>query len=353
MKVINPNKIKNARLIRRLSMSQMTARMGEYAVSRMAISKIERGLMQPTEQTLAAIAQACMVPVEYFFKNDLKIGKFEFRFQQNTPAKKRMAIEAQVIAAVQDYMELNNNIPEQISFKNPLKGTTVRNYPDLELAAERIRSKWSIGLQPIFSVYELLQDYGIHIIEIDIDDTCIAGVSTFINGTTPIIIVNSRNNQTTERKRFTALHELAHLLLRLNPISEEEFSAYTNSLPELPYSATLKQPDKERLCECFACAMLLPRQCVFRRFGNSRADVHIDELINVRQKYGISIAATIHRLHTLRIIDDVHYHQYYEEIISPNVIETGLGDFPIKEVADTKTMLQLRLKDMHDTDNIY
>ena len=343
MNEFNPNKVKMVRLLRCLSMDQLVARMVEHPVSKMTISKIERGLILPSEHILSAIARACMVPVEYFYKKDMEIGALEFRFKDGTPDRKRREIEAQVISAVQDYMELNSNIPDQICFKSPLKGTTVSIYPDLEFAAEALRKKWSIGLQPIFSVYELLRDYGIRILEVDIDDTYVAGVSTFVNSSVPVIVINSRNNVTTERKRFTALHELAHLLLRFRELSDNQFATYLQSLPELPYRVTLKLPDKECLCECFASAMLLPESCAFRRFGKFRSDIHIDELVNVRQTYGISIAATIHRLHTLRIIDDIQYHRYFEEIISPNILEAGLGSFPIQETADEISMLQLRL----------
>ncbi|MCQ2084294.1 MAG: XRE family transcriptional regulator [Bacteroidaceae bacterium] len=347
---IIPDKIKNARLIRGLSMDQLVARMGSRAVSKMAISKIERGLMQPSQQTLSAIADACNVPVEFFCESSFTIGKLDFRFKEGTPIRKRREIEAQVVAEIQNYMDLNSNIPEQIPFKNPLKGFTVRNYPDLETAAQTIRKKWYIGNQPIFSVYELLQSYGIHIIETDIDDKNVDGVSAYINGHIPIIIVNTRKNETTERKRFTALHELAHLTMKFKPMSDDEFQAYQNALPQLPHHVTLKCPDTERLCNSFASTMLLPQESVFRRIGTSRSDIHLEEFIDIRNTYGISIAATIHRLQTLQVIDDAHYHQYYEEIIKPNELETGLGNFPIQEHATTPSLIRLRLKGLSEVE---
>ena len=350
MSNIIPNRIRTARLLRCLSMDQLVARMDDRAVSKMAISKIERGLMQPSQQTLSAIADACNVPIEFFCESSFAIGKLEFRFNEGTPIRKRQEIEAQVVAEIQNYMDLNSNIPEQIPFRNPLKGFIVRNYPDLETAAQTIRKKWYIGNQPIFSVYELLQSYGIHIIETNIDDDNVDGVSTYINSRTPIIIINTRKNKTTERKRFTALHELAHLTMKFKPMSDDEFQAYQNSLPQFPYKVTLKYPDTERLCNSFASTMLLPQECVFRRIGTSRADIHIDEFIAIRNLYGISIAATIHRLHTMHVIDDAHYHQYYEEIIKPNELETGLGSFPIQEQATTPSLIRLRLKGLTEVE---
>lgn len=342
MKELNPNKIKMARQLRCLTMDRLVARMGAHSVSKMAISKIERGLINPSQHILLAIANACMVPVDFFYNDDVRIGNLEFRFKNGTPDRKRKEIEAQVIAAVQEYMELNSNNPDRITFKNPLKGTTVSNYTEIEQAAELLRKKWNIGLQPIFSVYELLQDYGIGIIEIEIDCADVIGLSTFVNRTEPVIIINSKANLTTERKRFTALHELAHLLLQFKQLSDSQFATYLQSMPQLPYNVTLKLPDTERLCECFASAMLLPGPCVHRRIGQTRSSVHLDELISVRQTYGISIAATVHRLHTLRVIEDTLYHRYFEDIISKNELEIGWGSFPIQETANTVSLLQLR-----------
>lgn len=346
LKEIDCTKVRMARQLRRLSMDQLVTLMGEHSVSKMAISKIERGLIQPAEHTLLAIADACDVPIDFFYKKRMSIGYLEFRFKTGTPVKKRQAIKAQVVAAVQDYMEKYFNIPDQTVFSNPLQGIIVSNYPDIECATRILRQKWNIGLQPIVSVYELLQNYGINIVEVDIEDSGIIGVSTYVNGTIPIVVINSRNNNTTERKRFTALHELAHLLLQFNIISDEAFSCYLQRVPISQYKVTLKLPDVERLCECFACSMLLPEDCVIRRFGKNRINIMMEELINVRQLYGISIAAIIHRLHILRIIDDVHYHKYFEEIISPNQLEIGFGEYPIMETADGIYQLAIRLKDI-------
>ncbi len=340
---IIPGRIRTARLLRCLSMDQLVARMGSNAVSKMAISKFERGLLQPSQQTLSAIAQACSVPIEFFYSSNIKVGNLNFRFKEGTPLRRRQEINAQVTAVIQKYMDLNSNIPEQIPFKNPLKGFTVRNYPDLEIAAQTLRKKWYIGNQPIFSVYELLQSYGIHIIEMEIDDKDVDGVSAYVNGRIPVIVINTLKNRTTERKRFTALHELAHLTMKFKPTTDDEFLAYQDSLPQLPYQVTLKCPDTERLCNSFASTMLLPQESVFRRIGTSRTNIQLDELITIRNTYGISIAAIIHRLHELRVIDNAQYHKYNEEIIKPNELEAGLGGFPIQEQPDSPWILRLRM----------
>ena len=71
MKNINYYRIKIARKSQRMSMDDLVIRMGDKAISKNSISRIERGLLRPSERTLVAIAEACNVPLSYFYNNDM------------------------------------------------------------------------------------------------------------------------------------------------------------------------------------------------------------------------------------------------------------------------------------------
>lgn len=339
-----PDRIKLARRLCRYSMDDLVRHMGEHAVSKMAISKIERGLIRPSAATLQAIADACHQPLAYFFQPSLNLGAFEYRFKAEVTERQRQEVKAMISDLLQRYFEVQTLEGDISPFVHPMRGTTLRNYADAEAAALKLRRKWEIGLQPIHSVYELLACYGFHVLEIDLGCQNIDGLSSFVNGTIPIIIINTSANTTTERKRFTALHELCHLLFRLRPDDEARHQAYLASLPPLPYTVTLKQPDVERLCDLFASAMLMPEPCVLRRFGQVRIDLSLTELIATRELYGISVAAQVHRLHDLRIINDDLYNYFYEVPIRANRMEEGWGEYPIMEKADRMPMLEDRLR---------
>ena len=344
MALLQPHKIKIARTMRRLSMEQMVQRMGEDAVSKMAISKIERGLMRPSPSTIAAIAAACQVPVSYFYSTEVNVGNMEFRFDKDADPKTEKQVKALVSYFVHDYFMLEADNMDAANFVSPVKQTTIRHYADAEECAEQLRKKWHIGHQPIFSVYELLEECGIRVLELDFGCRHIDGVSAFVNEDIPIIIINTCKNQTSERKRFTALHELAHLLFKFKPLTEKQHEAYLRTLPQLPYVVTEKTPDVEKLCNRFANAMLLPAQSLLRRTGKTRTSIDLQELASIRSRYGISVAATIYRLHDLRVIDDDYYHYCFEEIISKNVLEEGWGKFPIEEKAEMAQLLKVRME---------
>lgn len=351
MKNIIPERIKMARRLCRFSMDELVRRMGDGAVSKMAISKIERGLMRPSDTTLQAIADACRQPISFFFRPLLNLGAVDYRFKNEVTLAQRQAIKAKADEQLQHYFEMQAIEGECIPFAHPLPRTVLRNYADAEAAAVKLRRKWEIGLQPIHSVYELQAIYGIHVLEVDLECTNVDGLSTFVHGSfsskddIPVIIINTRTHTTTERKRFTSLHELCHLLCTLRPDDEARHQAYVEALPAIPHTVTLKQPNEERLCDLFASAMLMPQPCVLRRFGKARTAVTLDEFKATRRLYGNSVASQIHRLHDLRIIDDTLYHHLYETVITPDRKEEHLGEpYPIMETADRMPMLEERLK---------
>ncbi len=75
------------------------------------------------------------------------------------------------------------------------------------------------------------------------------GLSGWADERIPIIVVNKYF--TIERKRFTALHELGHLLLNFAEELDPKFI--------------------EKLCQRFAGAILIPRETFFNELGDYRS----------------------------------------------------------------------------------
>lgn len=333
---ILPFRIKLARHRKHFSMDDLVARMGDAAVSKMSISKIERGILSPSDKTLKAIAEACDVPVSYFSISELSLSPMCFRFEKDVPSRKAMQIESEVTMSIEECFAKEEMVDRVSSFVNPLNGFIVSTYSEAEEAAQRLREYIVIGTHPIHSVYEMLQELGIMVLEMDVDSNSFLGTSTIINNVHPVVVINSRACTTTERKRFTALHELAHLILDIQPIPEDQFH---NEKAD----STLKCPTIERLCHWFAGAMLISPSSIKRRLGNQRTELAMKELISIRNMYGISIAATVHRAHDLAIIPDKTYNYLYDEFINKNHMETGWGEYPIMETADRYELLEERL----------
>lgn len=314
MKDLLSNRLKKARLMRGFSMEDLVRSM-QGLVSKQAISKYENGQMMPSSQVLDAIAKSLNLPVDYFFRQGIQIEQISFRRNDgHIPVR----AERQMILVAQDkmerYLHLEDLLAKDFIFKNPLKNRKISTMADVEIAAQQLRIKWGAGNYPILSVYEMMESVGVKIIEFEAGADCALGFSTFVNKTIPLIVVNLSNNHTSERKRFTALHELAHLLLK--------------------FEKSVTDKERERLCHRFAGAFLCPASVFQEELGHHRTAFTLGELVSLRCRYGISIAAIVHRAKDLGVITDAYYNHIYDTHIHANPMEKGWGAYPIMEHTD-------------------
>lgn len=310
-----------------MSMDMLVNRIGGI-VSKMAISKYERGIMLPSDEVLSRIANACDVTVDFFNKDHVDIGKISYRFFEDHPAELASLLTAQIQELIDEYVEAENLTKTEIPFQNPLNDITVNELCDVEIFASQLRTSWQLGMQPIVSVYEVLQLHGVRVAEFYYEDPKVNGISTYANDIVPFVLINTFSNKTVERKRFTALHELGHLLL--NKSVESSITDYDNKI--------------EKIVNHFAGAMLLPADVAFNRIGRKREDITLAELISIKNLYGISVSALNYRLYALDIISYDYRNHIFNDIINLNVMEKGWGGFPIPEVADRLKLIEDRIK---------
>lgn len=320
------HRIKLARRLRGLSMDMLVCRMGGI-VSKMAISKYERGVISPSEHILERMATACGVEVGFFYKQHVDMGKVSFRFYEDQPHEVTSTIMQQVQALLDEYVEAENLADRNLTFHNPLENIAINTFTEVEAVVKKLRHEWQLGIQPIVSVYEMLHLHGVRVLEFYYEDDNVNGLSLYVDGDIPFVLINTFSNKTVERKRFTALHELGHLLLDINIDVE-----VGNNKPV------------EKLVNHFAGSMLLPSEVVFSRIGKKRNDITLSELISIKNLYGISVAALNYRLYALDIITYDYRNYIFNEIIRPNRMEEGWGGFPIPETADRLNLMEERIK---------
>ena len=149
------------------------------------------------------------------------------------------------------------------------------------------------------------------------------GLSTFADESHPLIVVDMRPQKTTiERLRFTACHELAHILLH--------FSDDCNV---------------EKMCNKFANFFLFPKQTFIEEMGaEHREQLTLEEMIDLKELYGISIAAQVHAAWDLRMISREHYDWWYDEMIKKNRLEEGWGAYAFPETIGREKRVEARMK---------
>lgn len=277
------DRLKRARIMRNLSMDALCEKIGN-AVSKQAISKYEKGESLPGSHILILLSQALGVKPDYFFREpQFAISNIEFRKKAKMGAKEVEAIKEEIRDIIERYLEIEEVWDYLPSFSNPVKDMPVASDKDTYEVVKELKNAWNIGEDGILSVTDLLESKNIKVVEITADDS-FDGLSGYVNNNEnmPFVVVNKSFD--VERFRFTALHELGHLVM---------------SLPE-----EMEKKEKERLCHLFASEMLISREAFIEVLGERRNDISLRELKVLQSVYGISVDALMFKAKALGVISE-------------------------------------------------
>lgn len=291
MNSIVSKKIKSGRKLRSLSQQKLA---DEIGVSKQMISKYENSISIPSSKVLIELAKALQLNVDYFFTPPtVELGNINFRKKSKLTTKRLEAIKEEVKLKLSNYLEIENILNIDNEFDISIQKRKLNAESDIESIVKEIREEWQIGFDPVHNITQLLEDQEIKIIEIAEADNLFDGMATIIDEKYAVIVINE--NFPIERKRFTLLHELGHLIL---------------DIPD----CDLKE--EEKYCNLFAAEFLFPLSNVFKEFGKNRRSVAIQELIEAQKKYGISIQAIMYRLLNADIISKNQLSNFYRQINS-------------------------------------
>ena len=265
-------RIKMTRKANRMSMRNLALK---AEISPMAISKYERGLDTPSSGVLLRIARALGVSVDYFFRpKTIAVQLQAYRKHSTLGIKEQGAIQMRIQEWLERYLEVESFFEEE-KHLDVLPHYVVKTVNEVEKATQELRMTWSLGLDPIENLTQLLEDRGIKVGRVDgfkHFDAC-----TFMAGQTPVIVTKA--DQPGDRQRFNLGHELGHLVLEVS-----------------------ENLDAEKISHRFVGAFLAPEPAVRFELGNKRTSLDINELNLLKQKYGLSMQAWIFRARDLEII---------------------------------------------------
>ena len=322
-------RLHEARQMMGLSMEKLAELTGGI-ITKQSISRYEKGLMLPKRVAKLAMAKALNISDSYFDGTNLKIDMPMLRTTSNGKLSEDelQALEAKLSFWAEQYLtkEKEAGFPTQI--KNPIKDTKVSTLEDAIQASILLREKWHCGDGPIASILRLLERKGIMILAATLPDY-VFGMSTWADKKHPLMILDfNPEKSSVEKLRFTAVHELAHLLL-LFP-QESEYSV-------------------EKRCDLFASFFLLPKQTFIEELGaEKREKITLDEMIDIKELYGASLAASIIAARDYGIITTEYKRAWYAEHIEPNPREIGNGHYAFPETLGREKRVNSIIKSMEE-----
>lgn len=287
-------RLKLARAASGLSLRRLSDEI-DNRVTAQAIGKYERDESVPSSPVLIALANGLNVTIEYLMADsDLALEGLEFRKHALTHKREEAQVEAKVLDRLDRYLTVEAllGLPS-VDWDKPRESPypVVSEMAEADRAARNLREHWGLGLDPIPNMMELLEERGIKVLSIPLTD--IDGMTAMVRRKeavfAPVIVVNA--DHWGERQRFTAAHEIGHLMLDVN-----------------------RNLDAEKAAHRFAGAFLMPAESIWSEIGKHRKSISLGELLDLKSLFGASVQAIVYRCKDLGIINNSTYKALFREI---------------------------------------
>jgi len=331
-RAFDPARLVQARRLSRMTKTDLHRRVG---VSAAAIGQYERGEVTPRGDTITALARELDVPLGFFAhgrrRAPVDIAQASFRRLRATS----IAQQHQAVSYVEQVWELSSYLEESVEFPAldlpPWALADESNTdpaPDPVTAARAIRQHWELGSDPIsFLVYELEQ-HGILTVlfslkeEENIDEKGHIDAFSTTALPRPTIVLTPDKANDVMRHRFSAAHELGHIVLHHGRQGSDSVM--------------------ERQADAFAAEFLTPRDVLVdqlpRRFNMNR-------LQELSQHWGASVHSLVFRSKELELISEATARRAY--ITLAGLAKSGatrpqpIWDFPGERPELLKNALEL------------
>ena len=286
-------RLRRFRLARGMSLDDLEAAI-DGRVSKQALSKYERGKMQPKVATLNRIAAALGVKsAQLWGEPGYHIEWVAYRKRTRMGKKEQEKLQGFVAEVLEKRILLQERIGECNSLEFPIQGFPVRKLKDAEQSALVLREQWNLGIDPLANLVGVLEDHFIHIIEVDASEA-FDGISAVVRDNDKDVLaaaIATHRGTQGDRHRLNIAHELGHLTLKLSEGIDAEKAAFR-----------------------FGAAFLAPAEHLRREVGEKRRRIQLEELLYLKRRYGMSIQAILFRLKDLGIITASHYKRWCMDI---------------------------------------
>ena len=307
-RAFDPARLTQARQVAGKTKREVAEALG---VTPAAIGQYEAGTTRPRPDLIPRLADILGVPTRFFLAGrphaKLDASMAHFRSLRSTSAYKR----AKAAAFVEQVWELTYALEKRVQmplvdlpgFAGGEVLPTV-NVPLEPLAAARaLRSQWGLGTGPIAHLVRVMESHGVVVTMLPLSDPEDATVDAFSTSRLPRPLVGLTPDRANDvyRYRFTAAHELGHLLLH--------------------GEAAPGDAQQEREADAFAAEFLTPRATILPALP-TRIDFTI--LAELQRRWGVSIKSLLYRCREVGLLSSSAASRAYQRL---NVLQQQ-GAFP-------------------------
>ncbi|THD11270.1 XRE family transcriptional regulator [Metallibacterium scheffleri] len=279
-------RLSQALAARRLSQLQLAGLVG---VSPATVSKWRAGNQAPERDALERLASVVNVTPEWFTRAPSSKVLLPF-FRSNASA--HVAARAMLEARMEWAQDVALALSEFVDY--PAVNLPVRTFVDpdqitsdeIEVAAAECRELWRLGRTAVQDLALAIEGAGVVLIREETGISQIEGLSAWSEALGRPLVLLSSDKDNGYRSRFDLAHELGHLILHRHIARPTERERY-------------KQLEVQ--AHRFAGAFLLPAETFS---SEVRTPVTLDDLLLLKWRWGVSVAAMVMRLRTLKILDE-------------------------------------------------
>ncbi len=326
----DPARLTQARRLAGLSKKDIAERL---TVTPAAVGQYEAGVTRPRPDVLNHIAESLGVPVGFFAAGRphalLDVSSTHFRSLRSTRVYQR----EKAVAFASQIWELAHALERRIQLPAvDLPGfETADELPgDPVEAARALRAHWALGRGPIAHLVRMLESHGIVVAMLPFERGEAARIDAFSTSRLPrpLIVLTPDRADDVYRYRFSAAHELGHLVLHGDTASGDI--------------------QLEREADAFAAEFLTPRAGIAPELP---ARVDFTALARLQTNWGVSIKSLLYRCRELGLISAPTASRAYQRL---NAMR-GKGLFPDEPIAGypgeatALLALALDLATRHDT----
>lgn len=297
MNEFNCNRLKEARILRGFSQTDMADKIG---VTKQCISQYENGIITPRGDALFEIAQILDMPIQYFGMASMDNANTPIFFRSGKTAKKKMRDVFKVYinwtGELYLYISQYINLPE---LNMPKKTQEAYAFEEINNIAQELRSYWKIGNGPISNLTLLLENNGFIISKTPLSGELVEACSQFYTNTNtelnrPMLFLTS--SKSAVRSRRDLAHELGHQILH-SWRGIEGFEQYNDSL--------------EKEAEIFASCFLMPSSAMEREVFSVTS---LESLLQLKKRWGTSAQSILYHLHNLGLVSDIKFEKLKRSI---------------------------------------